>query len=101
MTSPSTKGERQIQKLAEAKAAPRAADIVADVWVSDLLFKGIKHVTGSAARAANDMVDECMGLMEDDPVKRAIIGKILKTGAQRLESALRDFDGDDFGIFGR
>jgi hypothetical protein len=102
--SPSSKAERQIQKLAEAKAAPRAADIVAGVWVSDLEIKADAHAAKSVMRAKVDIYEEFRAYVDGDPVLNAMLGSSLKTGSQKLDARLRDFGDDDFDmsrLFGR
>jgi hypothetical protein len=102
--SPSSRGARQLQKLAEAKAVNRGADIIADVWVSDLEIKGTAHVAKSVMRAKVDIYEEFKAYADGDPVLTAILGSSLKTGSQKLDAALRDFGDDDFDLsrlFGR
>ncbi len=94
--SPSTKGERQLQRLAEAKAANEGANIIAAVWVARLKARGRTHAGTAGMEAAADIYQRFRSLAEDDPVLLPVLGKMFKTTTQGLDSDLRDLYPDEF-----
>ena len=94
--SPSSRGKRQVQKLAEAKAADQSANIIAGVWLQGLKARGRTHATAAAMDAAIAMYGRFRSQAEDDPVLLPVLGKLWKTGTQGLDSDLRDVFPDEF-----
>jgi hypothetical protein len=94
--SPSGRGVRQVQRLAEAKAASQAADVMAGVWLAGLKARGRAHATAAAMDAAVAMYGRFASMADDDPVLLPVLGKLWKTGTQGLDSDLRDVFPDEF-----